>query len=107
MWDGHPPPVTFEAVGQIKKKINDSSFQTSWELESFIFLKIWPTAQKLLVVVGAPHYNLLFWKCVICLEEYFKVLHGTEDCQNFRYESLIIAYPKYIEISILAVLNMK
>ena len=31
----------------------------------------------------------------------------TEECHNLRYESLIIADPKYIEISTLAVLNIK
>ena len=31
---------------------------------------------------------------------------GSENCQNLRYESLIIADLKYIEISSLAVLNI-
>ena len=30
---------------------------------------------------------------------------GTNDCQNLRYEILIIVDPKYVEISGLAVLN--
>ena len=32
---------------------------------------------------------------------------GTEDCQNLRYEGLIISDPKYIAISSLTVLNIK
>ena len=32
---------------------------------------------------------------------------GTDECQNLRYECLIIVDPKYIEISILALLNIK
>ena len=31
----------------------------------------------------------------------------TEDCQNLRQESLIIVDLKYVEISILAILNIK
>ena len=31
----------------------------------------------------------------------------TEECQNLKYECLIIVDPKYIEVSSLAVLNIK
>ena len=32
---------------------------------------------------------------------------GTDDCQNLRYETLIIVDFKYIEVSSLTVLNLK
>ena len=32
---------------------------------------------------------------------------GAKDCQNLRYESLIIVDPKYIKVFSLAVLNIK
>ena len=41
------------------------------------------------------------------IEEIELFFQGTEECQNLRYECLIIIDPKYIEISSLAVLNIK
>ena len=41
------------------------------------------------------------------IEEIELFFQGTEECQNLRYECLIIIDPKYIEISSLAVLNIQ
>ena len=41
------------------------------------------------------------------IEEIELFFQGTKECQNLRYEGLIIIDPKYIEISSLAVLNIQ
>ena len=41
------------------------------------------------------------------IEEIELFFQGTEECQNVRYECLIIIDPKYTEISSLAVLNIQ